>query len=104
MKGKGKWTTHGRFNHEIYATINESFIFCNKLSKSFRGSSIVINPYDVFVLNQEINDKQMTVLFIDDYLMVNYIDHMVLINYVKTLNEIPGTQNPLTITWVKMHK
>ena len=63
-----------------------------------------MNTHDLCAWNMMINQKQLTVLFHTDDLMMAHFHSIVVTEHIKSLDEVCGSQDPLTVSRGKIHK
>ena len=62
-----------------------------------------MNPCDRCSWNKMVNQKQLTVIFHIDDLMMAHLHSSVVTEHVKLLDEVYGSQDPLTVSRGKIH-
>ena len=63
-----------RMSKALYGLLKSALDFYNKLHSDLEGNSFVVNPYDPCVANEDINGKQMTVIWHVGDLKVSHVD------------------------------
>jgi hypothetical protein len=87
----------------MYDTLNAALLFWTKLSTSLAKMGFIVNPYDCCVMNEQINDKQCTILWHVDDIKVSHMDPDVVAMVLAMVNEEYGKESLLTVTRGAMH-
>ena len=97
-------TIYSRAIKALYGTVDAAKLFFENLS-SFLMEELGFkrNPYDMCVLNKEINNSQCTIMFHVDDLKISHLQPKVVTGIIKSLNDRYGGIMPLTVSRGKLH-
>jgi len=73
VQENGKCTIYVLCNKAIYGTINAALLVYRKLAKLFKSWGLIMNPYDPWVWNKDVNGEQLTIMFHIDYLLLAHV-------------------------------
>lgn len=88
----------------IYGTLNAALLSYEKLAKAFKTWKLVMNLHDPCAWNAHINEKQLTIPFHIDDLMLVHVTPAVVTEHIKLLDGVCGANDPLTATRGKAHE
>ena len=104
VKENGKWTICVLCDKYTYGTMNTALLSYKKLVKSFKGWGMTMNLCNLCVKNKMDDNKQITIIFYIDNLMLVHKNPIITTKYIKLLNEIYRSKDPLTVTRGKVHE
>ena len=84
--------------------MNAALLAYKKLAKLFRSWDFKMNPYDACVWNKMVNDKQFTILFHIDDLMLGHLCPNIVTFYIQKLQKEYGSLANLTVTRGRLHE
>ena len=73
----GKKVLYLRVLKALYGCIKSGLLWYNMFTNTLKGKCFIINPYDLYVANNTINDKQCTVTWYVDDLNISHVDSTV---------------------------
>ena len=100
----GKYVIYVICKKAIYGTMNAALLAYKKLAKLFRSWDFKMNPYDACVWNKMVNDKQFTILFHIDDLMLGHLCPNIVTFYIQKLQKEYGSLANLTVTRGRLHE
>ena len=100
----GKHVLHVACDKVTHGTLNAALLRHKKLANAFGGWKLIMNPYDPCVWNLLVGNKQLTIMFHIDDLMMSHVDPEIVTEHVKKLDGVHGNKHPLSITRGKMHE
>jgi hypothetical protein len=68
--------------------MKNALLFYRKLVKEFKEMVFEINPYDPCVANKLVDEKQMTVRWHVDDLMISHVDKGKILKFVRWIKDI----------------
>ena len=73
---KGEKILYVRMSKALYGLLKSAldFYFYNKLCSDLEGNGFIVNPYNPYVANEIVKDKQMTVIWRVDNPKVSHVD------------------------------
>ena len=100
----GKKVLYVELQKALYGTLQAALLFWKELSSFLTNElGFELNPYDSCVANRVISGKQCTIIWHVDDLMLSHVDEEVLKMIVERLEERFGKEDPLTVTYGKVH-
>ena len=87
---KGRQVLYLRLQKALYGMMKSALLFYKKLVKELKEMGFDINPYDPCVANKLVNEKQMTVRWHVDDLMISHVDKGEILKFVKCIKDIYG--------------
>ena len=82
----------------IYVTLNAALLICKKLARGFGEWKLIMNQCNPCVCNRLVRNKQLTIMFHADDLMMAHANPSI------ATDSVHGNEHPLSITRVKLHK
>jgi hypothetical protein len=86
-----KMVVYVELKKALYGTLKAALLFSKLLSQELTGMGFEVNPYDVCVINKEINGKQCTILWHADDLKISHVDPGVVTNTIAKIEAVFGT-------------
>jgi hypothetical protein len=74
----------------LYGMLKSALLFYRKLVKELQEMGFEINPYDPCEANKLVGEKQMTVRWHVDDLMISHIDKGKVLKFVRCIKDIYG--------------
>ena len=90
-------------NVAAYGTLKAALLFWKKLSSNPKQRGYVINPYDWFVSNKDINGTQCTIVWHVDDLKIFHNDLAVIDEIIASLSAEYGKVGGMTVRRGKDH-
>ena len=87
---KGRQVLYLRLQKALYGMMKSALLFYRKLFKELKEIGFEINLYDPCVANKLVNEKQMTVRWHVDDLMISHVDKGEILKFVKCIKDIYG--------------
>jgi len=88
----------------IYGTITAAILAYRKLTGYLHDWGFEPNPYDPCVWNQDIDGKQMTIIFHVDDGLITHVNPVRVTKYLKELSKIYGNTDPIKAKRGKIHE
>ena len=104
MKEYGKQVIYTACNKTIYSTMNATLLLYKKLTKVLRTQNIVMNLYDTCVWNGIEENKQLTIMYYADDLVLSSINPIIVMKYIKMLDSVYRSKDLLSVTRGKIHE
>ena len=82
---KGKAVLYVQLEKAVYGMMKSALLFYRKLVADLTSLGYTINPYDPCVANKIINDKQMTICWHVDDLLIGHVDSSVVTTFLQWL-------------------
>jgi Reverse transcriptase (RNA-dependent DNA polymerase) len=100
----GKSVLYVELKKALYGTLKAALLFWKRLTHELKTIGFEVNPYDVCVMNKEINGAQCTILWHVDDLKISHVDPNVVTDVINKIEGVFGTEDaPLTQTRGKVH-
>jgi len=87
---KGRQVLYIRLRKALYGMMKSALLFYKKLVKELYEMGFEINQYDLCVANKLVGEKQMTVRWNIDDLMISHIDKSEILKFVRCIKDIYG--------------
>ena len=87
---KGRQVLYLRLQKALYGMMKSALLFYRKLVKELKEMGFEINPYDPCVANKLVDEKQMTVRWHVDDLMISHADKGKILKFVRCIKDIYG--------------
>ena len=87
---KGRQVLYLRLQKALYGMMKSALLFYKKLVKELKEMGFEINPYDPCVATKLVGEKQMTVRWHIDDLMISHIDKGEILKFVRCIKDIYG--------------
>ena len=100
----GKWVIYVLCDKAIYGTMNAALLAYKKLAKLFKSWGMTMNPYDPCVWNKIVKEKQLTILFHIDDILLSHMCANITTLYINKLQKEYGKMDALTVTRGKVHE
>ena len=100
----GKLVTHARCSKKRCGTTNTALIAHKKLARYLKQWNFETNPCDPFLWNAMAMNKQLTLLFHADDVMLTHEMANGVTDQIKLLDEVHGENDPLNVTRSKLHE
>ena len=101
---RGKTVIYTELEKALYGTLQAASLWWKDLTKYLvEELGFEVNPHDLCVVNKTINDKQCTIGWHVDDLMISHVDEDVIEDIVRKLQEKYGKEAPLTVNRGKIH-
>ena len=101
---KGKWVIYVVVKKVIYRILKAVLKTYKIFAKILRGLGMTINPHDLYVQNQIVNEGQITLMFHIDNILLTHINSSVVTTYIKKLDEVYGLIDLLSVTRGKYYE
>ena len=95
---------HVSCDRGVYGTMNAALLDYKKIAKVLKSWGLIMNPYDTCAWNKTANQKQLTVLFHTDDLMMAHFQSSAVAEHIKLLDEKYRSQDKFTATRGKTHE
>lgn len=100
----GRKIMFGKLKKAMHGTLLGAVMFYNTLCTFLESLDFVVDPYDECTFNKIVNNKQCTLQFHMDNLMISHVNMNVVKEVVEDLNEYFGTIKLLFGTYGKIHE
>ena len=87
----------------LYGTLQAALILWRNLTPSLQEWGFIINPYDWCVVNETVNNKQLTMVWQFDELKTSYVNYSAVKEVITQLIKCYGKEADLTIHEGKVH-
>ena len=87
---KGNALLYVRMHKALYGLLRSALLFYRKLIRDLQEYGFVLNPYDAYVANKDINGQQMTVTWHVEDLKVSHKDPFEITKFAHFLSKIHG--------------
>jgi len=100
----GKPVLYVQLKKALYGTLQAALQFWKKLSSTLQGWVFIINPYDQFVANKDVNGSQCTFIWYVDDLKISHKSTTIVTEIIKQLQSEFGRYADLSVTHRRIHE
>lgn len=100
----GKQTIYVKLKMALYGTIKAALLFWKHLSARLSALGYKLNPYNLCVMNKDIDSSNCTILWHVDDLKISHIDQKVVTRVINMLKAEFGKDTPLTVKRGKIYE